>query len=157
VSKNSEIPFVEIVRDTLEILQPQIDARGVSVDVQANLPIVHGERKRLGQVVYNLVNNAVKYIGKDNPSPRITLGVQQQDGQDVFFVRDNGIGIEERYFEKIFQIFERLPSAKRVGEGTGIGLTIVKRIIEYHGGRIWLTSEPAKGTTFFFTLKGEDA
>ncbi len=104
----------------------------------------------------NLLNNSVKYIGKDNPSPRIEVGCLDQDGQTVFFVRDNGIGIENRYFDKIFQIFERLPAAKREGEGTGIGLTIVKRIVELHGGRIWLDSEPGKGTTFFFTLGNKD-
>lgn len=107
----------------------------------------------MGQVVDNLLANAVKYIGKDNPSPRIVVGVQEQEGQETFFVRDNGIGIEEKYFDTIFQIFQRLPSAKKLGEGTGIGLTIVKRIVENHRGRVWVTSEPGKGSTFFFTLK----
>lgn len=157
VAKKTEVPLGDIVKDALETLQPQIEARGICVDVQANLPLVYGERKRLGQVIYNLLNNAVKYIGRNNPSPRISLGVEEQDGRNVFFVKDNGIGIEERYFQKIFQIFERLPAAKERGEGTGIGLTIVKRIIEHHGGKIWVASEPGKGTTFFFTLKDKDS
>ena len=150
------VPFGDLVKDALEILQPQIDARGISIGVQPNLPDVYGERKRLGQVIYNLLNNAVKYAGRNNPAPRIDVGAEKQDGHDVFFVRDNGIGIEEKYFSKIFQIFERLPAAK-LEEGTGIGLTIVKRIIEYHGGRIWLTSEPHEGTTFFFTIEDKEA
>jgi signal transduction histidine kinase len=91
-------------------------------------------------------------MGKENDKPRIDIGEEEQDGKTIFFVSDNGIGIEERFFDKIFQIFERLPSAKKEGEGTGIGLTIAKRIIEYHGGRIWLTSEPGGGSTFYFTI-----
>ncbi len=81
------------------------------------------------------------------------MGAIEQGGQKVFFVRDNGIGIEKHYYQKIFEIFQRLPAGKKIGEGTGVGLTIVKRIIEHHGGKIWLDSEPGKGTTFYFTLK----
>lgn len=150
--KKASFPFVELVQDALETLQPQIKARGIVVNVSEDLPVIYGEKKRLGQVVDNLLANAVKYIGKDNPSPRIVVGVQEQEGQETFFVRDNGIGIEEKYFDTIFQIFQRLPSAKKLGEGTGIGLTIVKRIVENHRGRVWVTSEPGKGSTFFFTL-----
>ncbi|MFH1623928.1 MAG: ATP-binding protein, partial [Pseudomonadota bacterium] len=109
-------------------------------------------KKRLHQVMQNLLSNAVKYIGEDNPSPRIYVGVKRQDNQRVFFVRDNGIGIEERYFELIFQVFQRLPSAKKMEEGTGVGLTIVKQVIGKHGGRIWVNSVPGTGTSFFFTL-----
>jgi len=152
-----EFPFRELVREALESLRPLLEARGIEVQVQPNLPVVYGERKRISQVIDNLLNNAVKYIGKDNPSPRIEIGCQEQNGQPVFFVRDNGIGIEEKYFDKIFQIFERLPAAKRAGEGTGIGLTIVKRIIEVHDGKIWVASEPGKGTTFFFTFGDKDS
>lgn len=150
--QETEFPFADLVEEALDVLRPQIEARGIEIHVQENLPLIRGERKRLGQAMDNLMNNAVKYIGKDNPSPRIEVGIEERDAQRIFFVRDNGIGIEKRYFDKIFQIFERLPAARQAGEGTGMGLSIVKRIIEHHGGNIWLTSEPGKGTTFFFTL-----
>ena len=104
-----------------------------------------------------MLSNAVKYIGVANPTPRIHIGATERDGRKTFFVRDNGIGIEQNYFEKVFQIFQRLPPAIKTGEGTGIGLTIVQRIIEHHGGSIWLTSEPGKGSTFFFTLSDEES
>ena len=151
-----EFCFGDLVREALEILRPQLEGRGIQVHVQSELPVVYGERKRISQVVDNLLSNAIKYVGKDNPSPRIEVGCQEQDGQTVFFVRDNGIGIEEKYFSKIFQIFERLPAAKQAGDGTGIGLTIVKRIVELHGGKIWLESELGMGTSFFFTLGNKD-
>ena len=154
--KKTVFPFGTVVKGAIKLLQPQIDARGIEVHVQEDLPEVFGEKKRITQVVDNFLSNAVKYIGKDNPSPRIDVGCNEENGQKVFYFRDNGIGIEEMYFNKIFQIFQRLPAAKRAGDGTGMGLTIVKRIIEYHGGRIWLSSEPGKGTTFFFTLKDKD-
>lgn len=155
--KKTEFPFTRLVDDVVKALQPQIKARGIVVNVQEDLPVICGERRRLARAVDNLLTNAIKYIGKDNPSPRIDVGVEEQDGQKVFFVRDNGIGIEEKDFDKIFQVFQRLPSAKRVGEGTGVGLTIVKRIVEHHGGRIWLVSEPGNGSTFYFTLKDKEA
>ena len=154
--KKIEFPFAGLVKDALKALQPQVKARGVVVNVQKDLPVVYGQKKQLGHAVDNLLSNAVRYIGKDNPFPRIDVGVEKHDGQKVFFVRDNGIGIDKSYFDKIFEIFQRLPSGKKIGEGTGVGLTIVKRIIEYHGGEIWLTSEPGKGSTFFFTLKDKE-
>ncbi|MCK4389878.1 MAG: PAS domain S-box protein [Desulfobacterales bacterium] len=156
--KKREFPFATLVKDTLKALQPQIKARHIVVNIQEDLPVIYAERRRLERAVDNLLTNAIKYIGKENPSPRIDVGVEQQNGQKVFFVRDNGIGIEKRDFDKIFRVFQRLPSAKKqIGEGTGVGLTIVKRIIEHHGGKIWLISEPGKGSTFYFTLKGKEA
>ncbi|MFP5213895.1 MAG: sensor histidine kinase [Acidobacteriota bacterium] len=151
--KMTPVPFGDLVEDALNILRPQIEARRIAMSVQPDLPEVNGERKRLGQMVYNLLNNAVKYVGEGNPAPRIEVGTME--GGEVFFIRDNGIGIDEKYFGKIFQIFERLPSARKE-EGTGIGLTIVKRVIEFHGGKIWLDSKLGTGTTFFFTLKKDD-
>jgi len=155
--KKSEFPLADLMEEVIAGLQPMIEAKGVQITVSQGLPLVYGEKKRLIQVMENLLSNAIKYIGKENPSPLIEVGVQEQDDQKVLFVKDNGIGIEKIYFEKIFQVFQRLPSAKKIEEGTGIGLAIVKRIIEYHGGRVWLESEPGKGTTFFFTLKNKEA
>ena len=156
--KKTGFSFARLIKDTIKALQPQIKTRGIVVNIQEDLPVVYGERRRLGRAVDNLLTNAIKYIGKENPSPHIDVGVEEQDGQKVFFVRDNGIGIEKRDFDKIFQVFQRLPSAKKqAGEGTGVGLTIVKRIIEHHGGKIWLISEPGEGSTFYFTLKDEEA
>jgi len=154
--KKTEFPFAELMEEVIAGLKPRIKAKNVQVIVSKGLPLVYGEKKRLIQVMENLLSNAIKYIGKENPSPRIEVGVREQDDQKVIFVKDNGIGIEEIYFEKIFQVFQRLPSAKRIEEGTGIGLAIVKRIIEYHGGRVWVESEPGEGATFFFTLKNKE-
>lgn len=156
MGKRTKVSFGAVARDAVETLEPTIRSRGVRVEIHEDLPEVYCERKRLGQVLYNLVSNAIKYMGKDNPSPRVEIGAQELDGKWVFFVSDNGIGIEERFFEKIFQIFERLPAAKNE-EGTGIGLAIVKRIIDYHGGRIWLNSAPGGGSTFFFTLDNKES
>ena len=157
IRKKAEFPFARLVKDALKALQPQIRAQGIVVNIQEDLPVIYGERRRLARVLDNLLTNAIKYIGNENPSPRIDVGVEEQDGQKVFFVRDNGIGIEKKDFDKIFQVFQRLPSAKKqIGEGTGVGLTIVKRIIEHHGGKIWLISEPKKGSTFYFTLEEKE-
>ncbi|MHC1744811.1 MAG: ATP-binding protein [Syntrophobacteraceae bacterium] len=143
-------------REALAALRPRVEAQGIRVHVQQDFPVVWGERNRLVQVMDNLLSNAVKYIGSDNPSPLIEVGWERQDGEAVFFVRDNGMGIEATDFDRIFQAFERLPSARKVGEGTGMGLAIVKRIIESHGGRIWVESEPGRGSTFFFMLSDEE-
>ena len=155
--RKTEFSFDDLMEKVLKTLQRKIDERGVALNVEKGLPLVYGEMERLCQVMENLLSNAVKYIGKENPSPRIDVGAMDQDGHKVFFVRDNGIGIEKRYHQKIFEIFQRLPAAKKSADGTGVGMTIVKRIIEHHGGDIWLDSEPGKGTAFFFTLKGKEA
>ncbi len=152
-----EFNLGDAAHDALETLRPQIQSQSIAAIVQVDLPSVYGERKRIGQVMDNLLSNAVKYIGATNPSPRIEVGCEEHNGERVFFVRDNGIGIEEKYFDRVFQVFERLPSAVKVGEGTGMGLAIVRKVIESHGGRIWLDSEPGRGTTFYFTLPGGDA
>ena len=154
--RKGEFSFDDLMKKVLKTLQPHIDESGVTLNVEKGLPLIYGEIERLGQVIENLLSNAVKYMGKENPAPRIDVGVMEQGGQKVFFVRDNGIGIEKHYYSKIFEIFQRLPSGKKIGEGTGVGLTIVKRIIEHHGGKIWLESELGKGTTFFFTLKDKE-
>ena len=100
-------------------------------------------------MLQNLVDNAVKFMG-DQPEPRIEIGMRNQDDQVVCFVRDNGMGIHPRYHEKVFGLFDRLDAAS---EGTGIGLALVKRIVEVHGGKIWIESEgKGNGTEFCFTI-----
>ena len=117
--------------------------------VCAPLPALNADGSQLTQLLQNLIGNALKFRGAY--SPRIEIGAEQQDGEWVFHVRDNGIGIAPEYFERIFLMFQRLHN-KREYPGTGIGLTICKKIVERHSGRIWIESEPGKGTTFYFSI-----
>ena len=110
---------------------------------------MQGDRRRLLEVVQNLIDNAVKFAGK-RPMPVVEIGSRGFENEmPVFFVRDNGIGIAPEHHERIFGLFNKLDP---LAEGTGVGLAIVKRIIEFHGGRIWVESEAGQGATFFFTL-----
>jgi light-regulated signal transduction histidine kinase (bacteriophytochrome) len=113
------------------------------------LPVVHGDAGQLGLVLQNLLGNALKFRGA--APPRIHIGARREGGQWVFSVQDNGIGIEPRFRERIFQVFQRLHPRSEY-QGTGIGLAICHKIIERHDGRIWVESEPGQGATFFFTL-----
>ena len=145
----SDIPFARIVEEALSLTRGRLMAGNVQVDVRRDLPLVRGDHPRLVEVVQNLVDNAAKFMG-DQPEPRIEIGVQEERGEKVFFVRDNGIGIKSNFHEKIFGLFDKLDSRS---EGTGVGLALVKRIVEVHGGRIWVASEgKGMGSTFFFTL-----
>jgi len=138
----------------LEIIHGRIDQRGITIQIQLGLPVVYGDKTRLTEVLQNLLDNAAKYMG-DQKKPIIEIGMDGYDesGNPIFFVRDNGMGIDPQYNERIFGMFDKLDPAS---EGTGIGLALVKRIIEVHGGRIWLESEAGKGSTFFFTLPRGD-
>jgi len=112
---------------------------------------VNADPARIREVLVNLIENAIKYRG-DRPDPVIRIGVDTGGDEPVFFVADNGIGIDPRYLARIFNLFEKLDGKT---EGTGIGLAIVQRIIEAHGGRVWAESDgKGKGTTFRFTLPG---
>ena len=144
-----EVLFEEIVRDALELVEGRLTTRQVQVEVEADLPTVSVDRTRLVEVIQNLVDNAAKFMG-DQKDPTIEIGAKTNSGGTVFFVRDNGIGMEPEHFERVFGLFNKLDIHT---EGTGIGLALVKRIIEVHGGRIWIESAGRdKGTTFYFTL-----
>ena len=138
-----------LVADVLDTLTPMIQEVGADVRVLGPLPPAVGDYSRLGEVLMNLIVNALKYT--DKPNKMIEIGCERKGGQDLFFVRDNGIGIAREHHESIFAIFRRLHSVQHYGGGTGIGLTIARKILERHDGRIWVESELGKGSTFYFT------
>ena len=150
-----EVNFAKLANEAVELVHEQIRERGVYVDISRNLPSVYGDRARLLEVVQNLVDNAVKFMG-NQAEPHIEIGQDgtDPDGVPVLYVQDNGIGIQPQHHERIFGLFNKLDAQT---EGTGIGLALVKRVIEVHGGRIWVESEGAgKGTKFLFTLPQHD-
>ena len=158
----------EVVAEAVNSLRFSLLEKGVEVQ-PSPLPTVACDKVRVGEVFANLISNAIKY--NDKPEKWIKIGValkptppdpaQPANGQPaqaapVFFVRDNGIGIAEKHQESIFRIFKRLHARDKFGGGAGAGLTIVKKIVERHGGRIWLESTPGEGSVFFFTLQNEN-
>ncbi|MCX6568097.1 MAG: ATP-binding protein [Candidatus Aminicenantes bacterium] len=150
VAPSVEVPLQEIVKEALDLVAGRIVKRGVMVEVTKDPVLLFGDRARLVEVFQNLVDNAVKFMGRER-APRVEIGVDQAGGETVLFVRDNGIGIDLQYQPKLFGLFEKLDPGS---DGTGIGLALVKRIVEIHGGRIWVESEgPGKGATFRFTLE----
>lgn len=150
IGQKREVMVREIIDQALKVQQVSIDRRGVTVEIQDGLPAITCDQQRLYQVFSNLTGNAIKFIG-DQPNPLVRIGYREAGDMHEFFIKDNGIGIDPKYHEKIFGIFQRLEDVKNV-EGTGVGLTIAKRIIEHHGGRIWIESETGKGSTFYFTI-----
>jgi signal transduction histidine kinase len=144
-----DVPFEDLVKEALNVVQGRLDQRGVAVHAQPNLPLVHVDKPRLIEVLQNLLDNAAKYMG-DQSNPYIEIG---QDGVEedkaIFFVKDNGMGIAPEHHDRIFGLFDKLDAKS---EGTGVGLALVKRIIEVHGGSIWVQSEEGLGATFYFTL-----
>lgn len=152
VNEPQIIDFKEMVSEVLELLHGRLHSGTlpIQVSVTEDLPRVYGDRPRLFEVLQNLVDNAAKFMG-DQPHPRIEIGCQGADssGMPVFFVRDNGIGIDPKLKDRVFGLFDKLDPHS---DGTGIGLALAKRILEIHGGRIWVESEPGRGSTFYFTL-----
>ncbi|MEP7135445.1 MAG: GAF domain-containing protein [Chloroflexota bacterium] len=144
-----EVPFGELVSEALELAHGQLTERQVRVEVDAELPLVKVDRVRMVEVLQNLIVNATKFMG-NREDPKIEIGTQIINTEKTFFVRDNGIGIASEYHQKIFGLFDKLDARS---DGTGIGLALVKRIVEVHGGKIWVESEVGKGATFFFTLE----
>jgi signal transduction histidine kinase len=154
VHEPREIQFNELIADVLELLHGRISQGNITVSVEPDLPAVFGDRQRLIEVLQNLIDNAAKFMG-NQPSPRIEIGQRgTRNDMTVYYVKDNGIGIPPEFQDNIFGLFNKLDART---DGTGVGLALVKRIVEFHHGTIWLQSELGKGTTFFFTLPGSPA
>ena len=141
-----EINMDKLIKDVIELLAPP---ENINILVNTEMPIIKGEVIYIEQIYQNLISNAIKFM--DKPQGEIVISSSSSDDFWEFSVSDNGAGIDEKYFNKIFMIFQTLQPRDKF-ESTGIGLSIVKKIVETSGGKIWLESKLNKGTTFYFTL-----
>ncbi len=152
VHRPQEVSLGVLAREAVGLVSGQIDIGQVEVVILPDLPVFFGDRARLLEVLQNLLDNAVKYMGSQ-PRPQVEIGARREKQGTVCYVRDNGMGIDPRDHEKVFGLFERLDTST---SGSGLGLALVQRIIEVHGGRLWLESEgEGRGCTFFFHLPDE--
>jgi len=147
-----ETDLNRVVADIKETMQDMLQEKNTMINIPETLPTITGDRVLVAELLRNLITNAIKY--NDNKEKKIEVGTKDSSIGRVIYVKDNGIGIEKSFHQDIFRIFKRLHSEKEYGEGTGSGLTFVRKIVEQHGGKIWLESKLGEGTTFFFTLKG---
>jgi len=149
INPSEVVAFADLVEDALELVSGRLMQIEMDVVLAPDLPAVFVDRRRVIEVLQNLLDNAAKFMG-DQPEPRIDIGMKLDGAQTIFFVQDNGTGIAPAYKERVFGLFERLDQSV---EGTGIGLALVKRIIEVHNGRLWVESAGiGQGSTFYFTL-----
>lgn len=149
----TRLPFGSLVEEALEVVSGRITGAGAEIEIDRDLPEVTVDRHRMLQVLENLIDNAVKFSTVQGQTPQVRIGVRRDREEEVFFVKDNGIGIRPAYAGKVFDLFEKLDPRS---SGTGVGLAISKRIVEVHGGRIWVESEgDGRGSTFCFTLNQE--
>ncbi|MCP4612293.1 MAG: GHKL domain-containing protein [Planctomycetes bacterium] len=132
-----------------EIINMVIVPENITVTIENELPVIDCEELHIMQIFQNLLNNAIKYM--DKPQGWIKIGCIEQEGFWKFSIADNGPGIEKKHFEKIFNIFQRFPSSSYFA-GSGIGLTVVKKLVELYDGKIWVESEVGEGSSFVFTL-----
>jgi len=152
LNPSATFSFEEVVNEALDIVNGRLETQHVTVQVlpQIDQSIVYGDKPRLIEAMQNMFDNAAKYMGgQTNPHIEIGRLEKEEEGKPIYYIKDNGIGIAPEYHERIFGLFNKLDANS---EGTGVGLALVKRIIEIHGGRIWVESEVGKGSTFYFTL-----
>ncbi len=147
--KDGEKLNVDLNRAVAEVVELIEVPKHVKINIENNLPTVLTHKTHPTQIFENLISNAIKYGDKDDLT--VEIGVEEQPQFWQFHVKDNGVGIDPKYHNKVFDIFQTLSSRDEF-ESTGVGLTIVKKIVEHNGGDIWLESEPGKGTAFYFTL-----
>jgi light-regulated signal transduction histidine kinase (bacteriophytochrome) len=144
-----DVPLAEVMSDVLLNLGPAIQDNGAAV-VHDTLPTVFADRGQMTQLLQNLIGNAIKFHGAE--PPRVEISAAEAGDDWAISVTDNGIGIAPEHAERVFQIFQRLHTRDKY-PGTGIGLAVCRRIVDRHGGKIWLDSTPGGGTRFHFTLR----
>ncbi len=147
-ARNTEMLDVDLNELIVDIFKMLYIPNHIEIKLSESLPVVRGDKTKLQQLFQNLISNAIKF--NDKKSGVIEIDVEPLNDSYQFAIKDNGIGIEEKYYEKIFEIFHSL---KKRRDSTGIGLSIVKKIVELHGGKIWLESDFGKGAIFYFTLQ----
>jgi PAS domain S-box-containing protein len=150
VSDFTDVSSLKIVEKVASSLKQSLEGNGIELVVAENLPSIYCDGERIYQIFENLLVNAVKFVGGIK-NPRIEVGYEDKGEFHQFYIRDNGIGIDPKYHQTIFETFRRLKEIKDP-EGTGLGLAIVDRIVDNHGGKVWVESQKAKGATFHFTL-----
>jgi signal transduction histidine kinase len=149
IRPSEDVDLLELTQEILKGMEERLRSRNITVMISPDLPTLYGDRVHLGEVLENLIENAAKYSA-GQPDPLIEIGTRRQDSQQIIFVKDNGQGIDLRYQKRIFNLFEKLDP---LGEGAGLGLALVKRIIDMHGGNIWVESEgEGQGSVFCFTV-----
>jgi len=147
------VDTTKLVQNVFDELKPQRDDRRIEIKV-GELPACHGDPALLKQVWVNLISNAIKYSRGREPAI-VEIGCTHENGENIYFVRDNGAGFDMQYANKLFGVFQRLHRNDEF-EGTGVGLAIVQRIVHRHGGRVWAKAKVNEGATFYFTLEGEN-
>jgi PAS domain S-box-containing protein len=147
--KRVKVEMTEVVNHVLETFTAKIAESNAVINVKG-MPTIKVNKTQITQLVQNLVGNALKYT--TSPAPEVEIGCEEKADEWQFWVKDNGIGIERKFYDKVFVIFQRLHN-KNEFSGTGIGLAICKKIVERHGGNIWIDSTPGNGSTFFFSIK----
>jgi len=145
-----QIDLKNLLQETLNDFEVTIKETGVEVIIESDLPEIYGIRFRIKQLLHNLISNSIKFRGKENPEIRIGCCGESTSDHWLFYVKDNGIGIDPEYYDRIFGVFKRLYSRDEY-PGTGIGLALCKRIVETHGGNIWVDSIK-NGTYMYFTI-----
>ncbi|MGB2924809.1 MAG: ATP-binding protein [Limnothrix sp.] len=150
------INLEDLILDDIKLVLEASQQEFLDIRIQKDMATFTADQTLIEEVFMNLIGNGLKYNTSDKKWVEVgCINDPEQSSQSIFFVRDNGIGIDESHQDLVFRIFKRLHGQKKYGGGTGAGLTIVKKIIERHGGRIWVESKLGQGTTFFFTLAGE--
>ncbi|WP_093409968.1 sensor histidine kinase [Salegentibacter flavus] len=152
-NKPEKINLNELVEEILKLQQESINEKNARI-IFSELPVIIAEKTPLRQALSNLIGNALKYQASD-VIPEVKIVVQENDKHWLFEISDNGIGIEEEFQQKIFEIFKRLHNRQQYS-GTGLGLAICKKIVENMGGEIWVESEPGTGSRFYFTISKQN-